>query len=92
MIEIPDPPAATACYGCGLALSWVWSPRRHDWVALVPAAAGTFTLHRCRDRGTAPSWRDMPHRRAADVHAAAAEAKAVVAAALNRLDEGTTDA
>lgn len=63
MIEIPDPPDMRACASCGHPVTWLWSPRRRDWVAFVPAGADhAIRPHPCRQPGRSPTWRDTPRR------------------------------
>lgn len=75
MIEIPDPPRQTFCASCGHPVTWLWSPRRRDWVAFIPAGPDhAIRPHPCRTPGSSPTWRDTPHRTEppAEYHAARA--------------------
>lgn len=62
MIEIPDPPRQTECTLCWRPLSWLWSPKRNGWVALVRDVSDPEVAreHRCPLRDERRDWRQAP--------------------------------
>lgn len=59
MITIDDPPTKFACASCAKPLHWLYSARRHAWVAFVPSGDLQLTVHGCKHAQDAPTWRDV---------------------------------
>lgn len=61
-MEIPDPPRQTECTLCWRPLSWLWSPKRDAWVALVRDVRDPEVAreHRCPIGDARPDWRQAP--------------------------------
>jgi len=78
MIQITEPPDVAACSTCMSPLSWLWSAKRQNWVAVIPLDRITFRLHQCRHAQDLPTWRDIPHVHPETVRRGAAKVRAVL--------------
>ena len=59
VITIADPPTVHACATCQAALSWLYSPKRGAWIAVVRVDDDTMRLHRCRHAQDPATWREL---------------------------------
>lgn len=56
-MEIQEPPDRAACATCSRPLVWLWSAKTQRWVSFVPVDPETLRIHRCRELGEMPTWR-----------------------------------